>query len=78
MQKRFSILDYQFKGFQITNNNDIIDYGKLLFDPKRLDYKAIFRTPKYSCGWISGVLTVMAMMMCHMMQDMKQVLQVVT
>ena len=78
MQKRFSILDYQFKGFQITNNNDIIDYGKLLFDPKRLDYKAIFRTPKYSCDWISGVLTVMAMMMCHMMQDMKQVLQVVT
>ena len=78
MQKRFSILDHQFKGFQITNNNDIIDYGKLLFDPKRFDYKAIFRTPKYSCGWISGVLTVMAMMMCHMMQNMKQVLQVVT
>ena len=52
--------------------------GIYFFYPKRFDYKAIFRTPKYSCDWISGVLTVMAMMMCHMMQDMKQVLQVVT
>jgi hypothetical protein len=39
---RFSIFDYNFKGYEITRNNSKEEYYDLLFSPKRLNYKFNF------------------------------------
>jgi hypothetical protein len=39
---RFSIFDYNFKGYEITRNNSEEEYYDVLFSPKRLNYKFNF------------------------------------
>jgi len=39
---RFSIFDYNFKGYEMTRNNTKEEYYDLLFSPKRLNYKFNF------------------------------------